>query len=95
MWGQRFRAAAELPARRGSFRSELVVPAILSPVLVPNRVFNGVPMVLRATKMNEDAGAGHDETGSTGDLLSPVLFSHPNSVFDGALSYCWWLRRLQ
>ena len=41
-------------------------------------------MALRATKMNEDAGAGHHETGRTGDLLSPVI-SRPNRVFRGAI----------
>ncbi len=41
-----------------SFTSEPVIPAILSPVLVPNRVFNGVPMALRATEMNEGAWSG-------------------------------------
>ncbi len=43
-------------------------------------------MALRATKMNEDAGARHHETSSAGDLLSPVFFSHPNRVFSGANS---------
>ncbi len=41
-------------------------------------------MALRAAKGDEDAGAGKHETGSTGDLLSPVFFSHPNRVFNGA-----------
>ena len=35
-------------------------------------------MALRAT----------NETGSTGDLLSPVFFSHPNRVFNGMLHGC-------
>ncbi len=42
-------------------------------------------MALRATEMNEDAGAGKREIGSAGDLLSPVFFSHPNRVFRGVI----------
>jgi hypothetical protein len=41
-------------------------------------------MARRATEMNEDAGTGKHETGSAGDLVSPVFFSHPNRVFRGA-----------
>jgi hypothetical protein len=51
-----------------------------------NRVFNGVTLALRAAKGDEDAGK--HETSSTGDLLSPVFFSHPNRVFDRAV-YEW------
>ncbi len=66
VWGQRFGAAAELPlgselyANAGN-ASDLVAGAYT------NRVFNGVSTALRATKMNEYAGAEHHETGNTGD----------------------------
>ena len=82
-WGQRFGAAAELPLGADRYVSAGSAGDLVAGVPT-NRVCNGVPMALRATKMNEDAGAGYHETGSTGDLPSPVFFSHPNRVFRGA-----------
>ncbi len=74
VWGQGLGPAAELP-----LGAELYVSAG-NPA---NRVFDRVTMALRAAKGDEDAGAGKHETSSTGDLLSPVFFSHPNRVFNG------------
>ncbi len=84
VWGQGLGPAAELPL------GELYVSAGSAGDLIPgnpaNRVFDRVTMAVRAAKGDEDAGAGKHETSSTGDLLSPVFFSHPNRVFNGALS---------
>ncbi len=48
-----------------------------------NRVSNGVPMALRATEMDEDAGAGKHETGGAGDLVAGVL-NQPESVLQSS-----------
>ncbi len=77
MCGQRFGAAAELPLGAERYVSagsagDLVAGG-LAFLAAPNRVFNGVPMALRATEMDEDAGAGKHETGSAGDLVAGVL----------------------
>ncbi len=49
--------------------------------VLANRVFNGVPMALRATEMHEDAA--RDSTKPVAPaILSPVFFSRPNRVFN-------------
>ncbi len=42
-------------------------------------------MALRATKMDEDAARDRTKPVALA-ILSPVFFSHPNRVFNGALS---------
>ncbi len=78
LWGQRFGAAAELP-----LGAELYVLAGSAGDLVAgvrtSRVFNGVPMALRATEMDEDAGAGKPKPVAPA-ILSPVFFNGANST---------------